>query len=209
MESFVFFLKENSMKDLIKINRYSRPLMVKEALDNIALIELHMFEKAIQEHLEILHKIFSLQSHFVLSFLRINIKPWKQAIEPSIAKAATLYSSYLQARVFEASFILNVFFKESMICLDTAVRNIEQNDYENPTDVCESIRYIISNADHIPRRLANVTRIIDVLRSFGIGCEQIKIGKINVQSFLNEAPKVWEAIISKAFQTRNKIRLHI
>lgn len=181
-------------------HRQSKMLLL--SLEDVTKLDLMSFDKTIKEHMESLHKLFSIPSNATFGFIQINIEPFKHILESELAKATNLYTSYLQAKIFQLSMEMQKFFDEIKKCVEKQSELIQLKDEKTRYYVEETINVVESNMDNIPNAIIQLKNILDVLHSNDIQCECIRIRKSSIGQFLKEAPGEWNGILTNSFRAK-------
>ena len=174
-------------------------------LDDVRRLKLPLFDVAIKKYISHLNRLFSIQSWIIIRSLKINIKPWKETLEPIVAKATTLYTSYLQSKAYELSYALQVFLDDLTDNLKDESSQINSTDLKWLKMMKEQIHIVQSNIDKVPMSINLVSNIIDMLQTYEIK-NIIFIGKLPILNFLQETLMLWNKTVTNAFRAKQSIQ---
>jgi len=201
--SFFEFLKSVTSNESIEVKGFERGDFVtcSERLD------LKAYDKKLREQLDSLQKIFSFQNFARFGCMSINIKPWLRKIERRVAKGVTLYTSFLQATVFEVCFLLMSFFDHLSKWLgqEKCLEIITEVDKRKCSK--KAIVLVEMNVDKIPELVKYTFQVIEILRSHDIVCDNIDLGVLKVKEFLDGSYFQWRKLITISFREKEKITL--
>lgn len=179
--------------------------------DKVTVLDLNKFDVEIQKLKLLQMKISDFASSVDIGWLTVDLNPLKKQISALITKWIDTFTGFIQQNILQTLNDVDKFMNDVNSFLNDSGKMFEQeftsgNDSNNPLfSVMAVIRDVRRKTEIFSKNYQPQVESIQLLKKYGKNFVNEKVGGNHPQSFLEEMPMLWEAMVKKTQKKKEEI----